>query len=58
MTTLFTSKESRDVPVQIFEEFVKALEADGVSAELVTRLRKTLLESKTFTDRALKVAVF
>ena len=58
MTTLSTNGKGRDVPAQIFEEFLKALEADGASPELITRLRKTLLENKTFTDRALKAAVF
>jgi len=29
-----------------------------MSAELVARLRKTLLEDKAFTERALKDAVF
>ena len=35
----------------------KPLRDAGVSAELVARLRKTLLEDKTFTERALKEAV-
>jgi hypothetical protein len=46
-----------DVPTQVFEQFLQALEENGVSAELVARLRKTLLEEKTFTEGALKDAV-
>jgi hypothetical protein len=46
-----------DIPVQVFERFLKALEDTAESAELVARLRKTLLEDQTFTESALKVAV-
>ena len=42
---------------QVFEKFLEALEGAAVSAELIARLRKTLLEDKTFTERALKAAV-
>lgn len=46
-----------NVPAQVFEKFLQALEEATVSSELVTRLRKTLLEDKTFTEKALKEAV-
>ena len=46
-----------DVPTLVFERFLDALAADGLSADLVARLRKTLLEEKSFSDRALKAAV-
>lgn len=46
-----------DVPAQVFEEFLRALGDAGASAELVARLRKALLEDRTFTERALKLAV-
>ena len=46
-----------DVPVLIFEKFLEDLENAGVSTELVTRLRKALLEEQVFTDSALKTAV-
>lgn len=58
MATLPTTKETFEVPSEIFETFLKNLEREGVSAELIERLRKTLLEDKVFTDRALKEAVF
>jgi hypothetical protein len=57
MTTLPTVEGTTDVPAQVFEKFLQALEVSGVSAELIARLRKTLLEDKTFTERALKEAV-
>jgi hypothetical protein len=47
-----------DVPAQVFEGFLAALTEAGVSAEVVVRLRKTLLEDKAFTDRTLREAVF
>jgi len=46
-----------EVPTQVFERFLEALSATDIPAEVVARLRKTLVEDKTFTDRALKAAV-
>jgi len=57
MTTSPTPEGTPDVPAQVFEEFLQALGAAGASAELVARLRKTLLEDRTFSERALKEAV-
>ena len=57
MTTSPTGEGTPDVPVQVFERFLQALEGTGMSAELVARLRKTLLEEQTFTKSALKAAV-
>ena len=59
MTTEPRSDEAGmpDVPAQVFEEFLQALGSTGAPVELVGRLRKTLLEDKRFTERALKEAV-
>jgi hypothetical protein len=57
MTTSSTSEGAPDVPAQVFEKFIQTLGEAGASEELVARLRKTLLEDKTFTERALKHAV-
>lgn len=57
MTTGSTKMEKPDVPTQVFEQFLCALEASGDSTEMTTRLRKALLEDKTFTEAALKKAV-
>lgn len=57
MTATPTIEGTPDVPAQVFEKFLQALGGAGVSAELVARLRKTLLEDKMFTERALKEAV-
>ncbi len=57
MTTFPTVQGTTDISTQVFEKFLQTLEGTGVSAELVARLRKTLLEDKTFTERALKEAV-
>jgi len=46
-----------DIPTQIFENFLLALGEASVPLELVARLRKALLEERTFTRRALTVAV-
>lgn len=47
-----------DVPAQVFEKFLQDLATAGVSAELVDRLRKALLQEKVFTERALIAAIF
>ena len=52
-----TSDVVPDVTAQVFVSFVQALSDAGLSVELVARLRKTLLEEKKFTERALKEAV-
>lgn len=57
LTTSSKMDGTPDVPVQVFEKFLQALGGAGASAELVARLRKALLEDRTFTERALKSAV-
>jgi hypothetical protein len=57
MTPPPTVEGTPDVPAQVFEKFLQALAGAGVSAELVVRLRKTLLEEQTFTERALTAAI-
>jgi tripartite-type tricarboxylate transporter receptor subunit TctC len=57
MTTSPILEGTSDVPAQVFEKFLQALRNASASAELVARLRKTLLEDKKFTERALKEAI-
>lgn len=57
MTTPSKMEATPDVPAQVFEKFLQALGGTGASVELVARLRKALLEDRTFTERALKSAV-
>jgi hypothetical protein len=57
MMIIPTTNGMPDVPAQVFEEFLQALGDADVSAELVGRLRETLLEKQTFTERALRAAV-
>ncbi len=58
MTTPVKPADHPDVPAQVFEKFLHALAEAGLSDELSARLRKTLLEDKTFTEPALKTAIF
>ena len=58
MTTPPALERTADVPARVFEQFLQALEGAGASTELVGRLRKTLLEDKSYTDRALREAMF
>lgn len=46
-----------DVPTQVFEKFLEVLTGADIPAEVVARLKKALVEDKTYTDRALKAAV-
>ena len=48
---------SQDVPGQVFGEFLRALQAQGMSADLIGRLQKTLVDDKAFSERALRDAV-
>jgi hypothetical protein len=57
MTTSPILEGTADVPAQVFEKFLQTLSDASTSTELVARLRKTLLEDKKFTERALKEAV-
>jgi hypothetical protein len=58
MTSSPRGEGKSDVPAQIFEKFLEDLEEASVPLELVARLRKALIEEKTFTERALKMAIF
>jgi len=49
--------KATDLPTQVFEQFLIDLVGAGIPAEVVARLRKTLLEDRVFTDAALKQAV-
>lgn len=57
MTISSIKEGTRDVPAQIFEEFLRSLGSAGVSVELIARLRKTLLEDRIFSEGALKEAI-
>ena len=47
-----------ELPREVFEKFVAALEGAGIPAEARERLRKTLLMDKKFADPARRLAVF
>jgi hypothetical protein len=51
-------KKLSDVPTQVFEEFLTAAAATDLPVEVVTRLRRALLEEKVFTEPALRAALF
>lgn len=42
----------------MFEGFLAGLEKEGVSQEIVARLKKTLIEEAKFIDKHLKAAIF
>ncbi len=49
---------ARDVSAEVFEAFLEALEREKVDAAVIQRLRQVLVEEKTFSERALRAAVF
>jgi len=57
MTVTNTRGTAPEVPTQVFEKFLADLIAAGLPAAMVGRLRKTLIEEPSFSDRALKAAV-
>jgi len=56
--TISSTKIQQDVPAQVFKKFLEALLSAGASVELVTQLSKALLDDRTFTEIALKEAIF
>ncbi len=56
------SKDENDhnlsgIPQQIIESFLKQLETDKISADVVARLRETLLEEGDLSEAAVKLAL-
>jgi hypothetical protein len=45
-----------DIPTRVFERFLDALRESGEDSALISQFRKTLLEDRVFTDRALQDA--
>ena len=58
MATPVSDKAAVDIPTRVFEKYLQALIDAKVSPEVISRLRATLLEDSSFTERALKDAVF
>ena len=50
--------QKMDVPTQVFESFLVALEKEGVDQEIVQRLKKALIGEGKFSDKQLKSALF
>jgi hypothetical protein len=53
-----TDNKIISVPQQIFDQFLKELETQKVSEEIIARLRKTLVENGQISVEALKIALF
>jgi hypothetical protein len=51
------SPKATDVPTQVFDQFLGKLGLANVPAEVVARLRKTLVDDRAFTELALRKAV-
>lgn len=53
-----TKQRRAEVPEQVFEEFLARLSGvDGISPELVNRLKKLILETKNINEKTLKAAL-
>lgn len=52
------TKAKTDVTSEVFEEFLKLLSEKGTPEDVVARLRRTLIEKKQFSERALREAIF
>jgi hypothetical protein len=51
-------EEFRDVPTQVFRNFLEALTAASISDEIIERFRRALFEDEDFSERALREAIF
>jgi hypothetical protein len=58
MDTEQSSHPVTGVPKQAFEQFLKALEEKGASPDVVSRLRKTLIDHGDVSDAAIRAALF
>jgi hypothetical protein len=58
MSKTATTEGLGDVPRGVFEKFLGELAGAGLPPEVISRLHKTLLDNKVFSERALKEAVF
>lgn len=47
-----------NVPQQVFDQFLKELETQKVSEEVIERLKKVLMENENISSEALKAALF
>jgi hypothetical protein len=52
------NKKIINVPQQVFNQFLKELYTQKVPEEVITRLRKTLLETEQISVDKLKTALF
>jgi len=52
------SDKAVNIPTRVFEKYLQALVEAKASPEVISRLRTTLLEDKSVTERALRDAVF
>ena len=52
------SDKAVNIPTRVFEKYLQALVEAKASPEVISRLRATLLEDKSLTERALRDAVF
>lgn len=49
--------QTSELSTEVFEKFLAGLEQAGISQEICSRLRETLLVDPKFTDTALRSAI-
>jgi len=47
-----------EVPAQIFEQFLIALQKTNVASDIIERLRTTIVTNHDLSDKAIRIAVF
>jgi hypothetical protein len=58
MPTPRKTHTTADVPTQVFQKFLDKLAGDGADAEMVGRLKNTLLENHDYSEGGLESAIF
>jgi hypothetical protein len=53
-----TEKAQPEVPGRVFEEFLIRLTKSEIPTEVVERLRKTVIQEKNLSEKAIKSALF
>ncbi|MHB8726434.1 MAG: hypothetical protein ACYC9Z_13870 [Casimicrobiaceae bacterium] len=51
-------KATTDIPGQTFAKFLEQLKVEGISVDVIDRLRSTIIENGTLTEGAIRAALF
>lgn len=53
-----TNKQISSVPKEIFSQFISGLESNNISAQVIERLKKTLIDDEDTSKATIEQALF